>query len=126
MASTASFRVAGEPRAVAEARDAVSELAAERLPGDSLETTRLLVGELVTNGILHGAAGEPVEISIELANETVRVEVEDRGPGFAPRPRPPDETGGWGLYLVDQLADRWGVSRDGRTRVWFELGVRKN
>jgi hypothetical protein len=23
--------------------------------------------------------------------------------------------------LVDQMADRWGVTHDGRTHVWFEL-----
>ena len=29
---------------------------------------------------------------------------------------------GWGLFLVDRIADRWGaVQMDGETRVWFEL-----
>jgi hypothetical protein len=28
---------------------------------------------------------------------------------------------GWGLYLVDRLADRWGVTSDVGTTVWFEL-----
>src|SRR5215211_1066250 len=29
---------------------------------------------------------------------------------------------GWGLFLVERLANRWGVGREGRgTRVWFEL-----
>ena len=28
---------------------------------------------------------------------------------------------GWGLYLVDQIADRWGVDHDPGTRVWFEI-----
>jgi hypothetical protein len=33
----------------------------------------------------------------------------------------PDSTG-WGLFLVDRIADRWGaVQTDGETRVWFEL-----
>jgi anti-sigma regulatory factor (Ser/Thr protein kinase) len=122
--ATTSFRVAGVPSAVGEARDAVGEGAASPLRGESLETARLLVSELVTNGILHGGAGRPVDVSIEHADGTVRVEVSDRGPGFAPRPRLPDETGGWGLYLIDQLADRWGVARDGCTRVWFELSAR--
>jgi hypothetical protein len=31
------------------------------------------------------------------------------------------ERAGFGLFLVERLADRWGVARDGRTRVWFEL-----
>jgi hypothetical protein len=30
--------------------------------------------------------------------------------------------GGAGLLLVDRLSDRWGIC-DGRSRVWFELGL---
>ncbi len=32
------------------------------------------------------------------------------------------ELGGWGLRLVERLADRWGVA-EGSTRVWFELSA---
>ena len=32
--------------------------------------------------------------------------------------------GGWGLHLVDQVAQRWGV-HEGSTHVWFELGPRR-
>ena len=41
----------------------------------------------------------------------------------SPKKRDADKTkvGGWGLYLVDQLADRWGVNRGKLTRVWFEI-----
>ena len=44
---------------------------------------------------------------------------------FSPEERdaPLDEPGGWGLVLVDQMAERWGVVRDERTRVWFELAT---
>jgi hypothetical protein len=28
---------------------------------------------------------------------------------------------GWGLYLVDRLADRWGIVTGDGTTVWFEL-----
>ncbi len=35
-----------------------------------------------------------------------------------------DAEGGRGLMIVEALADRWGVSRDARTRVWFELSPR--
>jgi anti-sigma regulatory factor (Ser/Thr protein kinase) len=51
--------------------------------------------------------------------------VTDSGPGFEPeQPRPTphvDRPGGWGLCLVDRLADRWGVDSGNRTAVWFEL-----
>ena len=56
----------------------------------------------------------------------MRVEVSDGGGGFEPhaRTRPRDEPGGWGLHLVDSLADRWGVETGRRTRVWFEIEPR--
>jgi anti-sigma regulatory factor (Ser/Thr protein kinase) len=53
----------------------------------------------------------------------LRAEVSDPGPGFVPRERAGelDDPGGWGLVLVDRLAERWGVHNDERTSVWFEL-----
>jgi anti-sigma regulatory factor (Ser/Thr protein kinase) len=56
--------------------------------------------------------------------------VTDWGPGFDARTRtrePGDHTGGWGLFLVERLADNWGVQRDGEsTMVWFELRIHAN
>ena len=48
--------------------------------------------------------------------------VRDDGPGFAPPPTPPpdDADAGWGLFLVGQLADSWGVSEEDKG-VWFEI-----
>ena len=57
-----------------------------------------------------------------LSHDAVRVEVVDQGSGFTAPPR--DRTphgGGYGLYIVDRQAARWGVDRVGGTRVWFEL-----
>ena len=44
-------------------------------------------------------------------------------PGFvAGQPLPSMyQDSGWGLYLVEQIADRWGVTQDDGTCVWFEL-----
>jgi hypothetical protein len=39
-----------------------------------------------------------------------------------PAPPSPDAVGGWGLMLVDRIADRWGIANGtGGTCVWFEL-----
>ena len=56
-------------------------------------------------------------------DDRVRVEVTDHGPGFEARARDPStqHESGWGLYLVDQLSDRWGVSRTDGTAAWFEI-----
>ena len=90
------------------------------------EDLRLLVTELVTNGVRHGSERGAVEVAVALDDEKVRVEVSDAGRGFtppdAPMPRS-DGSGGWGLQLVDRVASTWGVSvRDG-TCVWFELAA---
>jgi hypothetical protein len=46
----------------------------------------------------------------------------DDGQGFTPsaRQKPTTDVGGWGLHLVETLAERWGVW-DGSTHVWLEL-----
>lgn len=112
------------PQAPAEARGAVEGLARELRPGE-FHALQLLVSELVTNSVRHAGLDreEWIGLRVDVRPGAVRGTVTDAGPGFDPprrRPRPGEESG-WGLFLVERLADRWGVDRDGRTRVWFEL-----
>jgi anti-sigma regulatory factor (Ser/Thr protein kinase) len=98
----------------------------EIAPAESA-TLALLVSELVSNAVLHSDA--PAASSILLCARlldprSVRIEVIDRGSGFTAVGRDPARpNGGYGLYLVDMQATRWGVDRQGGTRVWFELGT---
>ena len=82
-----------------------------------------MVSELVTNSVLHGGASDQDEIELSLAwnPDRIRVEVLDYGPGFGASLADPDRSGGWGLQLVEKMADRWGVTRTGATVVWFEM-----
>ena len=50
-------------------------------------------------------------------------EVADTGPGFDPQcvKQAGDDGTGWGLFLVQRLANRWGAPRRPSKRVWFEL-----
>jgi anti-sigma regulatory factor (Ser/Thr protein kinase) len=97
--------------------------------GNGLDSTLyddvlLLVTELVTNGVRHAGVGpgDSLALLLSVSDQTLRVEVQDPGQGFVPRTRSPREDGvGWGLFLVDRIADRWGVDGDRSTRVWFEL-----
>ena len=118
------MKLPGAPLAPAAARSVVEGLV-DHVPGSMIETARLLISELVTNAVLHGGArsGGDVEVRIIAKAERVRVEVCDAGRGFAAtHPKlDPGRIGGWGLYLVDQLADRWGVETDDGCMVWFEL-----
>jgi anti-sigma regulatory factor (Ser/Thr protein kinase) len=90
-------------------------------------TGALLISELVTNAILHGpATGESaVGLHFETVGETLQVEVSDKGDGFAPivRHDAQDDGSGWGLHIVEALAESWGVDHGRPTRVWFELAL---
>jgi anti-sigma regulatory factor (Ser/Thr protein kinase) len=110
------------PGSAAAARRAVEQTLL--LDGELLETVKLLVSELVTNSVRHAGlpAGGEIGLTAAAAERLVRVEVTDAGRGFDPAQCPePSENGGWGLRLVDSLADRWGVVRTGGVCVWFEL-----
>jgi serine/threonine-protein kinase RsbW len=115
------------PEAASVARHALDGLSGE-LPDGRLRDVRLLVSELVTNAVRHAdlAAGDVIGLVIEVAEQKLRVEVHDAGGGFIPSTPSPDPArpSGWGLYLVAELADRWGVDSDERTLVWFELDRR--
>jgi anti-sigma regulatory factor (Ser/Thr protein kinase) len=113
-------------RAPSLARAAVAGFSERaEIPSHGLDTLSLLVSELVSNAVLHSNA--PPSSGIELCARVlwpgaVRVEVIDRGSGFCAAPRKPAQPlGGFGLHLVDKQATRWGVDREGGTRVWFEL-----
>jgi integral membrane sensor domain MASE1/anti-sigma regulatory factor (Ser/Thr protein kinase) len=111
------------PESAAAARAAVARFEA-RLDYVAYHDLRLLVSELVTNSVRHAglSAEQPIQLCVALTDETLRLEVSDPGHGFEPRAiGPADRAGGWGLYIAEQLADRWGVERTaGQTRVWIE------
>jgi anti-sigma regulatory factor (Ser/Thr protein kinase) len=111
------------PEAVPAARRALDGLSG-LVDRTVWEDMRLLVTELVTNGVRHSSERGPVTVSVALAEEKVRVEVSDCGRGFSPPSAPmprADGSGGWGLQLVDRVAASWGVRVNGSTCVWFEL-----
>jgi hypothetical protein len=92
-----------------------------------LSDAELLVSELVTNSIEHGELSESdtVRVSVYLAADTLRLEIENPGTAGVVASCPPDRghrAGGFGLELVGLLAARWGVSRTASTNVWFEMG----
>jgi anti-sigma regulatory factor (Ser/Thr protein kinase) len=93
----------------------------------TLATLTLLVSEVVTNAVVHSEAGPVSEILMtarRLDNGAILVEITDQGDGFTPTPRDPARPGGgYGLYLVEKEAERWGVDRQGGTRVWFEMAT---
>ncbi|MFL6595813.1 MAG: ATP-binding protein [Chthoniobacterales bacterium] len=122
-----SFELAGGPYAVTAARLALSDLDSH-LEASIAFDVRLLVSELVTNSVKHAQVTEDdsIMLGVKIADDVVHVEVRDAGPGFEPPPTvPPDDADeGWGLFLVEQLADEWGVE-PGRQAVWFQIDCAK-
>ena len=118
-----TLRLSPGPEAIPAARQALDGLVG-LLERPLWEDLRLLVTELVTNGVRHASERGPVTASVAVGEDKVRVEVSDSGRGFSPPDAPmprPDGTGGWGLQLVDRVATRWGVKVGDATCVWFEL-----
>jgi anti-sigma regulatory factor (Ser/Thr protein kinase) len=93
-----------------------------QVPAPVTETALLLVSEVVTNAITHGD-GRPV-LDIEVNSDRMRVCVTDAA-ADVPRVQPQDDASehGRGMFIVDSLASRWGVSPLAPTgkSIWFEL-----
>jgi anti-sigma regulatory factor (Ser/Thr protein kinase) len=114
-----------DPATPAAARSALNTGALD-VPSGVLPDLQLLVSELVTNSVTHADfdTGQRIELRVRVEPDHVRVEVQDPGPGFTPKPRRTDDPldAGWGLYLVERIADRWGVRGGAPAVVWFEIG----
>jgi serine/threonine-protein kinase RsbW len=123
---TVSFSVPGGKRAAGMARRSVLSVRAD-LPNSIRHRLALLLSELVTNAIQHGGAGPEETIQVRLASspDRVRVEVFDPGSNGGPPRDRLDEGGGYGLLLVDKLADGWGrgAAASGGSLAWFELAL---
>ncbi len=86
---------------------------------DWVADASVVVSELVTNAVQHGAGF--VVIDIEASGSEIVVSVAD-GSAVVPRRREPDGRGGRGLALVEALTRRWHVEEhEGGKRVRAEL-----
>ena len=118
-----SFNLRGGPDVASQAR-AVIEPFRRKLGDDLHADLSLMLSELVTNAYRHARAGEAgIGVDVEITPDRLRAEVSDHGRGFKPEPVAADYrgAGGWGLVIVDRLADRWGVRNGPPSCVWFEI-----
>lgn len=105
------------------ARREVGRLTSE-LERELQENLALLVSELVSNSVRHARhRTDSIQLKTWVIDTAVRVCVGDSGPGFAPIVVAPDPEaeGRRGLWLIDTLADTWGISVDGTTWSWVEI-----
>ncbi|MDO0917313.1 SpoIIE family protein phosphatase [Streptomyces sp. DT2A-34] len=118
----AEWDVPPDPAAVAGMRDAVSQ----RLEAWDLSefgfTMELILSELVTNAIRYGAG--PIHVRL-IRDRTLICEVAD-GSSTSPHLRYAATTdeGGRGLFLVSQMAERWGTRYTPQGKViWAEQAL---
>jgi anti-sigma regulatory factor (Ser/Thr protein kinase) len=117
--------VAPAAEAARAARVALADAFSGQVPGQVLADAQLLLSELVTNSVRHAGlpGAERVHVAAWMNEGRLRLEVRDAGASGTVAPREPDHRGGYGLQLVDTLAQRWGIIRGDGTRVWAELAT---
>jgi anti-sigma regulatory factor (Ser/Thr protein kinase) len=124
-----SVRVQAEsgPEVVGAARALVRTLLALWDCDDADDAGALLTSEIVSNAVRHAAGVLAVQLDLRLADEVVRVAVEDPATTQPTlRNAGAEEMGGRGLMLVDALAARWGSGPTERGKVvWFEFPIRR-
>ncbi len=117
-----SWEVPADPAAVADVRARATRQVEAWGLGDLAMTSELIVSELVTNAVRYAAS--PIRLRM-LCDARLTCEVADAS-STAPRLRHARITdeGGRGLFLVAQLAHRWGAryTADGKI-IWAEQEI---
>ena len=117
----ARFSLESRPAGVQEARDWL-RAALEGWGSDTARDTAVLVlSEVVTKSVRH-ARGATIHIVVTWSEGLLHVRVRDESLQ-PPVRRLASVAGGWGLALLDQLAEHWGVDQhaEGGKTVWFVI-----
>jgi len=117
-------RFASDASSVPEARRVTREFAEDLMDGEQAGKLDMAVTEVFSNAVRHSGCDEEILLALAQKDDFLCVRVSDGGTGLVPRPgaMTTEPGAGYGLFLVEQLTRRWGMTReDGRTRVWFEL-----
>ena len=116
------------PRAASIARAALDHEMASTALRRRIDDAKTVITEVVTNavkyGIEHGQGD--IRVVIDASDERLQVRVEQplQADSVHPRrPQPSARAGGFGLLIVEALADAWGVDPGPPGRVWFRIGA---
>ncbi|MDQ0845218.1 MULTISPECIES: ATP-binding protein [unclassified Streptomyces] len=122
----AEVRLPSRPESAATARRLTQCVVLRQwaLPAQTGEYAVLLVSELVGNAVRHTGA-RVFGLRMLRRRGWIRIEVRDPSRGLpCLMPVAEMDTSGRGLFLVDKLADRWGVDLLPRGKTtWFEMRV---
>lgn len=113
----------GRPDQIGEVRRFIREHLADH---HRLQDVTLVASELTTNAWEHTESSEPqgtFSVCARLRpDDSIRLEVEDKGGPFVFGQQRSDDEGGRGLGIVDALTVEWGVAGDVTGRVvWAEF-----
>jgi anti-sigma regulatory factor (Ser/Thr protein kinase) len=126
-ASDNAIRISGGRAAALEARAVLTGELDGHVDADGLRDLHLLLSEVVNNCVVHAGVDDDgwIDIVLRADRACVRVEVRDSGEQGQPVRREPDyeNGGGFGLFLVEAMASRWGTERNPGLMVWFELDL---
>ena len=91
----------------------------------------LLASELLAQvvGRAPSWGNEPVDLTVQVREDAVRLEATGPiapsiGPTGDRQAATPNPLADWGRFIIDRLADRWGVCGGARRDIWAEIEVR--
>lgn len=115
-----TVHIPAQTSALAIARKQIRLATEDWMAEEDVETAVLLTSELVANALKHGGAVGDVDLAFARRGDILWVGVSQPLPFNR---RNGSDSNGWGLRLVETLAERWGdeVQPDGTTIVSFEL-----
>ena len=121
-----SERVVELPATAAAAGIARRELAATPgLGGELGYKALLLASEVIAVFVEVPRPDERLRMTIGVGPERVRVAVAGHQPEASTsallHSHEPPSLGGYGLQIVERMADAWGTRRNGAAEMWFEL-----
>jgi len=118
------FRFRAQPRAVGAARRVLHEWEAH-FDAILFYDLSLCVSELVTHSVQHGdhTTADCLELTVRRTASFVRAEVSEPRIDLAPDAPAAMVAGDWGMFIVDRVADRWGVDHAAGTLVWCEIDL---
>lgn len=120
-----SIRIPATPDAPRLGRHALDGWLQELVGPARADDARLIATELVSNAVRHGSTSpsEVITLSVETSDGSIRIAVEQPTSASSAKvaDRSAEQEGGFGLLLVDRLADAWGVEHGQPGRVWFAI-----
>ncbi len=125
LASEHTFELPATAAAAGMARRELASISG--VSGELAYKALLMASELIAVYIadVEPAPDAKLRLSVRVTPQRVRIEVGGRPPGVAPdallHAREAPSLGGFGLQIVERMADAWGVEGARDTMIWFEL-----